>query len=166
MILFGIVLLLFAHIGWGRPVEINPNNFTSNKSVETCEMLVALAGPVMNLILAFIFTIIYYACVYFVDVTWEWFGILLIILANIIVVNVGLGIFNLIPIPPLDGSKIFRRFLPYNAREWIDSKMQVIYIIFMVLWITGLLGELVSPVIRVVMNGIQFIVAKIFSIFI
>ena len=44
--------------------------------------------------------------------------------------------------------------------------MQVIYIIFMVLWITGLLGELVSPVIRVVMNGIQFIVAKIFSIFI
>jgi hypothetical protein len=39
----GIVLLLFAHIGWGRPVEINPNNFTSNKSRQTCELLVALA---------------------------------------------------------------------------------------------------------------------------
>ena len=39
----GIILLLFAHIGWGRPVEINPNNFTSNKSRATCELLVALA---------------------------------------------------------------------------------------------------------------------------
>ena len=39
----GIILLLFAHIGWGKPVEINPNNFTSNKSRATCELLVALA---------------------------------------------------------------------------------------------------------------------------
>lgn len=40
---FGIILLLFAHIGWGRPVEINPNNFTSNKSRATCELLIAIA---------------------------------------------------------------------------------------------------------------------------
>ena len=61
---FGIILLLFAHIGWGKPVQINPNNFTSNKSRETCELLVALAGPLMNFILAFVFMIIYYAILY------------------------------------------------------------------------------------------------------
>ena len=42
---FGFVLLVFAHVGWGKSVEINPNNFTSNKSRSTCEMLVSIAGP-------------------------------------------------------------------------------------------------------------------------
>jgi Zn-dependent protease len=147
---FGIVLLLFAHIGWGRPVEINPNNFTSNKSRQTCELLVALAGPVMNFILAFLFTIIYYALWYFVSLPAKWFAIVLSIVYYVIIINIGLGVFNLIPIPPLDGSKIFRRFLPYNANAWIDRNMQIIYIVFLILWVTGLLLTLATPVINLV----------------
>jgi Zn-dependent protease len=162
----GIVLLLFAHIGWGRPVEINPNNFTSNKSRQTCELLVALAGPVMNFILAFVFMIIYYALWYFVDLPAKWFAIILSIVWYIVIINIGLGVFNLVPIPPLDGSKIFRRFLPYNANAWIDRNMRIIYIVFLVLWVTGLLSIIVSPVINLVANGLQIVVAKIFSIFI
>lgn len=160
----GLVLLLFAHIGWGRPVEINPNNFTSNKSRQTCELLVSLAGPVMNFILAFVFMIIYYALWYFVDRTWSWFKIVLIIINYAISVNIGLGVFNLIPIPPLDGSKVFRRFLSYNANAWIDRNMQIIYIVFMVLWITGLLTLFVSPVINFISGGMEAVVAKVFSL--
>lgn len=162
----GIVLLLFAHIGWGRPVEINPNNFTSNKSRATCEMLISLAGPIMNFILAFILILIYYALITFVSLTGKWFLIIEAIVSYAIIVNIGLGVFNLIPIPPLDGSKVFRRFLPYKANEWLDRNMQIIYIIFLILWITDVLSILVTPVIDTVTKGLLFLAAKIFGIFV
>lgn len=162
----GIMLLLFAHIGWGRPVEINPNNFTSNKSRSTCEMLVSLAGPVMNFIIAFVLIFVYYALLNYVSITWKWFKIVLIIVSNAIIVNIGLGVFNLIPIPPLDGSKIFRKFLPYEANEWIDRNMQMIYIIFMILWITNILSWIVTPVISFITKWMMIFAGKIFSLFI
>jgi len=162
----GIILLLFAHIGWGRPVEINPNNFTSNKSKGTCEMLVALAGPIMNFILAFLLIFVYYALLTYVSVTWEWFAIVVEIVGYAIIVNIGLGVFNLIPIPPLDGSKVFRRFMPYRVNEWIDRNMQWIYIIFMILWITDILSYLVAPVINFILKWLLILAAKIFALFI
>ena len=158
----GLVLLLFAHIGWGKPVEINPNNFNSNKSIETCEALVSLAGPVMNFILAFVFMIVYYALYWFTNVS----GIILYVVYYTVVVNIGLGVFNLIPIPPLDGSKIFSKFLPYNAKAWLERNIQYIYLVFLILWITGVLSYLVSPVINVVLNGLNYAVAWIFGLFI
>ena len=83
-----------------------------------------------------------------------------------IVVNIGLGVFNLLPIPPLDGEKIFRLVLPYKLKNWIDNNMQTIYLIFMVLWITGILSQLVSPVIELAYKGIFYAIAWIFSLFI
>ncbi len=62
---FGVIMLIFAHVGWGKPVEINPNNFTRKISTRTGEAIVAVAGPVMNFILAFLFMIIYYALTVF-----------------------------------------------------------------------------------------------------
>ena len=158
----GLVLLLFAHIGWGRPVEINPNNFNSNKSIETCEALVSLAGPVMNFILAFIFMIVYYALYRFTSVS----VIVLYVVYYTVIVNIGLGVFNLIPIPPLDGSKIFSKFLPYNVKAWLDRNMQYIYLIFLILWITGILSYIVSPVINVILTGLNYAVIWLFGIFI
>ena len=158
----GLVLLLFAHIGWGKPVQINPNNFNSNKSIETCEALVALAGPLMNFILAFIFMIVYYALYWFTSVS----GVVLYVVYYTVIVNIGLGVFNLLPIPPLDGSKIFSKFLPYNAKAWLDRNMQYIYLVFLILWITGILSYIVSPVINVVLSGLNYAVAWIFGLFI
>lgn len=158
----GFILLLFANIGWGRPVEINPRNFNSNKSMDTCEALVSVAGPVMNFILAFIFLIIYYALFWYTSVS----NLVLLIIYYAIVVNIGLGVFNLIPIPPLDGSKIFRRFLPYNFKAWLDRNMNYIYLAFMILWITGILSYIASPVIEAVFDGMNFVVGKLFSLFI
>ena len=162
----GIILLLFAHIGWGRPVEINPNNFTSNKSKGTCEMLVSLAGPIMNFILAFILIFVYYALLTYVSVTWKWFLIVVEIVSYAIIVNIGLGVFNLIPIPPLDGSKVFRRFMPYQVNEWIDRNMHWIYIIFMILWVTDVLSYIVAPVINFILKWLLILAAKIFALFV
>ena len=91
--------------------------------------------------------------------------LILTIISYIIIVNIGLGVFNLLPIPPLDGSKIFAKFLPYNAKEWLDRNMQYIYIIFLILWVTGVLSWIVTPVISFVAHGIEWIVGRIFLLF-
>lgn len=56
----GFVLLIFAHIGWGKPVQINPRNFDRKVSMSKGEAIVSVAGPVMNFMLAIVFTIIYF----------------------------------------------------------------------------------------------------------
>ena len=59
----------------------------------------------------------------------------------------------MIPLPPLDGEKIFKHILPYKAKEWLDRNNYVLNVIFIVLWITGTLGVVVSPVIGVIEKG-------------
>lgn len=169
----GIFLLIFAHIGWGRPVQINPNNF-SKVSREKGETIVSLAGPLMNFILAFVLMIIFYLLAIFIPNTGilkslsgiNVMSVIMTMLYYAIVVNVGLGVFNLIPIPPLDGSKIFLRVLPYKAQRWIDDNMNIIQIVFLILFITNILGYITTPIIQVIMSGIEFVVSSIFSIFI
>lgn len=148
----GFVLLMFAHIGWGKPVEINPNNFTSNKSRGYCEAIVALAGPISNLVLAFILILIARLISIFAPNFGYGFydGLLLLLIDITITINIGLGIFNLIPLPPLDGEKIFRNILPYRAQEWLNRNNYILNIIFIVLWITGTLSIVVSPIITVI----------------
>ncbi len=161
---FGFILLLFAGVGWGRPVMINPNNFTSNKSRATCEALVSLAGPLTNFILAIIFTIIYYLLGVFAPVT-QLMGIISLLVLYTITINIGLGVFNLIPLPPLDGEKIFRNILPYNAIQWLDRNSNTLQLVFIILWITGLLGTIVSPVVSFLSNTLFKAVGTIFGMF-
>ena len=160
----GFVLLMFAHVGWGKPVEINPNNFTSNKSRSACEAMVSLAGPIMNFIIAIIATIIYYALYTFAPVN-TGTGILILLVYLITIINIGIGIFNLIPLPPLDGEKIFKHILPYKAQAWLDRNAYTLSMVFMLLWFFGLLGFIVNPVINVVYNAIFNVVGLIFSLF-
>ena len=165
--LTGFILMMFANIGWGKPVQVNPRNFTSNKSMGFCETMVSLAGPLMNFFLAFIFTIIIASiktfATSFVATT---IGSYLIIFSMIAVqVNIGLGVFNLIPLPPLDGEKIFRNVLPYKAQQWLMENYQTLYMVFILLWIFGVLGELVSPVINFLSNLLYSVVFKMFSFF-
>ena len=78
-------------------------------------------------------------------------------------INIGLGIFNLIPLPPLDGSKIIMPFLPYNAKQWFRRNEQIFYIIFVAIWITGIAGMLISPAISGVTSGIMNLAKAIFG---
>ena len=160
---FGFIILLFAHVGWGKPVEINPRNFNGKYSLSASEAMVAAAGPIMNFILAIVFSLIYCAIAKFVpSILFALGGSIYIIFQYIIIVNIGLGVFNLIPLPPLDGSKILMHFLSYNAKRWFEEHTQIFYIVFLIIWITPIAGYVISPVI----NGIyKLLVAGGMSIF-
>lgn len=161
----GFVLLIFAHIGWGKPVQINPRNFDRKYSMSKGEAIVSIAGPAMNFVLALVFTIIYFAILKFAPsiMLTNWGGVVITIITSTILVNIGLGVFNLIPLPPLDGSKIFRNFMSYNVKEWLDRYERVFYIIFLVLWITGLAGRIISPIIELISTGLIKIVGMLFG---
>ena len=153
----GTLMLLFAGFGWGKPVHVNPRNYTRKISMEKGEALVSSAGPIMNILLAIIFTLIYfavkkYASVAFLSSTVG--GIILLLIVSIISTNIGLGVFNLIPLPPLDGSKIIMPFLPYKAKEFFVNNEQIFSLIFVVLWVTGIAGIIITPVINWVTSGI------------
>lgn len=163
----GFFMLIFAHFGWGKPVEINPANFNRKRSMSAQEALVALAGPVMNLIIAIVLTIILFAITTFTPTfILSTTGMLIgLTLQMAISVNIGLGVFNLIPLPPLDGSKILMHFLPYNAKTWFENNVQIFYIVFIVLWVTNLISYIISPVINIVSTGIYSMVSALFGVF-
>ncbi len=153
----GTLMLLFAGFGWGKPVHVNPRNYTRKISMEKGEAIVSAAGPIMNILLAIIFTLIYfavkkYASVAFLSSTVG--GIILLLIVSVISTNIGLGVFNLIPLPPLDGSKIIMPFLPYKAKEFFVNNEQIFSLIFVVLWVTGIAGIIITPVINWVTSGI------------
>ena len=78
----------------------------------------------MNFLIAFVFTIILFVLMLLVPSFLSLLdGAMYVIILNIIIINISLGIFNLIPIPPLDGSKVLMHFLPYNAKQGIFSGM-------------------------------------------
>ncbi len=162
----GFALLLFVGFGWGKPVQIDSRNFDRKYSEQTGDAIVAVAGPVMNFILAIVSTIIYALIYKFVPafIMTESGYIVKLILQYMIAINLGLGVFNLIPLPPLDGSKILVCFLPYNAKRFFYEKQQIFYIIFLILWITGLAGYIISPVLNFLSNGLMKFVFIIFGI--
>jgi len=164
----GFMLLMFAGFGWGKPVQINPRNFNRNVRMDKGEAIVSIAGPLMNFILAIISalalgTIYMFASVSFITSTTG--SIIYILLQQLLVINIGLGVFNLIPLPPLDGSKIFINFLPYNTRRWIIEHSHIFYYIFLAIWITGLAGIIISPIINLIYNGLMSAVLAIFRLF-
>ena len=164
----GSILLLFAHFGWGKPVEINPRNFNRKYTMEQGEAMVSAAGPIMNFILAIVISVIVCAINKFAGISFMQTTLgatIMTILTYAVIVNVGLGVFNLLPLPPLDGSKIFINFMPYNVKNWIQSNSNIFYIIFLVIWITGIAGQIVSPIIDAITSGIFAGVGWIFGLF-
>ncbi len=173
----GSLLLLFAGFGWGKPVQVTPRNYSRKISMEKGQALVSLAGPLMNFLLAIIFTII--TCVVVNATQTKLFvfdsGIAMIasnqttelaikMLLYAVITNIGLGIFNLIPLPPLDGSKILMPLLPYKAKQFFIRNETIFYIAFVALWLTGLAGIIISPVIQWMSNGIMSIGLSMFGL--
>ncbi len=164
----GTLMLLFAGFGWGKPVHVNPTNYTRKFSMEKGEAIVSVAGPLTNIVLAFILALVYGAIYTFAGATFlnSTIGnIIISMLVTAISINIGLGVFNLIPLPPLDGSKIIMPFLPYNAKQWFRNNENIFYIIFVVIWITGIAGIIISPVIQLISSGIMGMVQGIFGLF-
>lgn len=160
---YGTFLMLFAGFGWGKPVQINPNNFRRTITIKKGEALVSVAGPAMNLILAIIFSIIYGLIIKFGGIpfiTSQTGKIILTIIEYTITMNVGLCVFNLIPLPPLDGSKILLAFLPTKAQTWYEEHERLLYIIFLIVWITPISSLIIEPGI----NAINVALLKLIKI--
>lgn len=163
----GTLMLLVAGFGWGKPVEVDPRNYTRKISMEKGEAIVSAAGPLMNFILAIIFTLIYCAIYKFASATFlvsTVGGIIMLLISSTISINIGLGVFNLIPLPPLDGSKIIMPFLPYKAKQFFINNEQIFYIVFVLLWITGLAGIIITPAINGISKGIFALGKLIFGL--
>lgn len=162
----GTLLLLVAGFGWGKPVSVNPRNYTRKISMENGEAIVSIAGPLMNFLLAIIFTLIYCAIFKFSGINFifsQMGEITLMIIAGAISVNIGLGVFNLIPLPPLDGSKVIMPFLPYKAKQFFMKNEQIFYMIFILIWLTGFAGTIISPVMKWITAGMLKLGALIFG---
>lgn len=130
--LFGSILLpavlILSHagflFGWAKPVPYNPNNLSDKK---WGTIAVASAGVLANFLIAIVFGIIIHISTYFNLPASFYF-----ITSAIVIVNLALGIFNLVPIPPLDGSKILFSFLPERAFSFIIAYEQYSLILLLV----------------------------------
>lgn len=152
---FGFIMLIFAGFGWGKPVNVNSRNYNRDLTIEKADCIVSLAGPVTNFLLAIIFDIIYFGIIKVIGGSINSNLIVSIILNMIrscIITNIGLGVFNLIPLPPLDGSKVIKPLLPYNAKIFFENNENIFYYLFIFLWITGIAGNIISPIISVLYN--------------
>lgn len=136
--IMGLICMALAHFGWAKPVPINPGNF---RNPRRGMVITALAGPLSNFLLAGIFLTLY-AAFWWLEQVYAWSGYLLYIPMFFWyggVLSITLGIFNLFPIPPLDGSKVVLSFLPEKWYWKILRFERYGFILLAVLLFTGLL---------------------------
>jgi len=130
----GLLMLFIARIGWAKPVPVNPYNFNNQKRDMA---ITAAAGPASNFLVAIILSVVYNLLVTTnTDFSLTIVQIFVFILQYSILINLALGIFNLIPIPPMDGSKILGGFLSdeaYNKYTAQERKgAQILMLLFVV----------------------------------
>jgi len=143
----GLIMLWLFRFGWAKPVEINPSYY---KEPKKGTILVSLAGPMANLLLAFISMIILKLDVLRIGIVDSFVYILFLY-------NLSLAVFNLIPIPPLDGSKILAGLLP--ARQSYEFLKFESYgpLILIILVYFGLLSQILNPLIIFVHRGLDIL---------
>ncbi len=146
--ILGTIMLLVFRFGWAKPVRINSSYFKNRKQAT---ILVSLAGPFANIISAWIFyNLMRFTGFYLANAS---FAIALFIFFQISVqMNLGLAAFNLLPIPPLDGSHILQGFLPPRL-EYEFSKLAAYGpLLLMLLLITGGARYIINPIYNVLIN--------------
>lgn len=146
----GFIMLLLAGFGWAKPVPVNPYNFKGD--IKKGMMLVSLAGPATNFILAIAAAVIWGM---FAGLRLPYFNE---IMSSMVWINVVLAIFNLIPIPPLDGSKILAGILP-GRQEWLDRLESYGPILLIVLVIFGFrfLSIIINPIVNILILLANFV---------
>ena len=155
----GFICMLIFGFGWARPVPVNVSGFRM-KNRKLGMALVALAGPASNLLLALICYIITLLLGYKMAGDAMFFRTITMFFSYIASLSVGLGVFNLIPIPPLDGSRVLNAFVPYSVQVKLERYQSVILlaVIFVVYfglfdfvimgverWMIGIAMKLVVP---------------------
>lgn len=165
----GALMMIFCRFGWAKPVPVNPYYFKEPKKDMA---LVSFAGPLSNVFCAFLFATIYP----FVIIGLQLAGVILFpvisfiegTLAAGIYVNIYFAVFNLIPFPPLDGSKILFSILPTRVYNVFITYERYGTIILLVLSFSGVLGKILGiaaePVIEIMLNWMELIFNFIISL--
>ena len=163
--LAGLIMMAIFRFGWAKPVPVNPRNY---KNFKKGEIVVSLAGVTMNLILAVVGAMILYTMLAvngYKMMTDSVLSTIAIILYYFVGLNCGLIVFNLIPIPPLDGSKLLIPFLPNRALAWFYQYEGYIRFILLVLLIFGALDRPLGAIQSWMMSGIAKAVYAIVGLF-
>ncbi|MFZ3372702.1 MAG: site-2 protease family protein [Desulfitobacteriaceae bacterium] len=159
---FGTLMALLYRFGWAKPVQINPHYFRGDPV--RGRMFVSLAGPVMNLVIAFLSTILWGFTVQFLQGS-TWLPVVSQIFSAIVLMNLGLGIFNLIPIPPLDGFAVLGGLLPRQLARKLDVLEQYGMIILVIVLFTNVLGTILYPIVKAIFYLYQTITYRILALF-
>lgn len=151
----GFAALIFAGFGWGVPVEINPTYYANRRKGE---LLVSLAGVTMNLIIAVIFAVIAKVLLMTMGAGTLSTGggaILWTIIMYVIQINLVLMIFNLIPVPPLDGFSIISEIFNLKTTNFYWSVYRYGNVILIALIIFGVTGRIISPAVYGIFSLLQ-----------
>ena len=168
----GTICMLIAHFGWARPVPIDTLNF---KHPKRDLALSALAGPLANILLGFFGCFLYVLTLHLLptytsDFSSEFTLNLALLLVKFVFyfgwLNISLALFNLLPIPPLDGSKILYAFLPPKANNWCRFREREIAIVFMVILIVDsrFLGGYITGFLSLGVNGLFDLFTNLFQL--
>lgn len=148
---FGFVALIFAGFGWGVPVQIDPRYY---KNRRRGELMVGLAGVTMNLIIAVVFCFIIKG-VFLLNppfLAGTLGQVLIDILLSVVSINVVLMVFNLLPVPPLDGFGIVTQIFKLDKYDWYYTVYNNGFPILMVLIILNVTGRVLTPIVSTVMS--------------
>ena len=145
----GLIMLWLFQFGWAKPVPINPNNFENWRKGT---LLVALAGPVSNIIMAFIAMVLLQLQLFS--------GGLAAVLSFTYVYNIFFAVFNLIPLPPLDGSKVLMNLLPGRQAYMFEKIEPYAPFILMALIFLNVINVFITPFYM----GLDFIIKQIIMV--
>ncbi len=156
---FGFLCIALFGVGWGKPVMIDDRNF-KNRAKGT--MLTALAGPISNLLLAILLTVILKLLIMIgainVMSATNVGSIILSMFFYTIQFNVVFGVFNLIPLPPLDGAKVLEYFLPYKLKGIMYTLERYSFIIILVIFCTNITSYIINPAYKAILNLLNWII--------
>jgi Zn-dependent protease len=142
-------------LGWGKPVQISlsARSITRKVSIRTAHALVAIAGPMMNILFALVLSAVFVVLLRTERIE------LAKAVAGVIDMNIGLCLFNLLPIPPLDGGAILARLVPRRFDSALDALNRYGFIILFALLMTGLLWRLMWPALIIEQFWLEHLVA-------
>lgn len=141
---FGLAMMFAAGFGWAKPVPVHPRYFKKPKQGMA---VTALAGPVSNFLLAVLLILISKAIYLYAPYTAVWDAVFTFCLYTAAPLSIGLGLFNLLPIPPLDGSKVLGVLLPDEAYSKLMRYERYGILLLLALSLLGVTGNFISGVI-------------------